>query len=76
MAIPQFNSFECLPVSVSVSVTTVIAIVYRPPKSNDAFLSEFADLLSMLCLTFERSLILGDFNIHVDKNNLYKQRTF
>ncbi len=59
MVIPHFNSFECLVLSVSAPITTVIVTVYRPPETKKDFMPEFADLLSMLCLKFERTLILG-----------------
>lgn len=76
VVIPQFNSFECLVLSVSAPITTVIATVYRPPKTTEHFLSEFAELLSMLCLKFERTLILGDFNIHIDKKDSAMTKDF
>lgn len=37
VATPQFCSFECLMLSVTAPVTTVIVIVYRPPKTNNLF---------------------------------------
>ncbi len=70
VVIPHFNSFECLVLSVSAPITTVIVTVYRPPETKKDFMPEFADLLSMLCLKFERTLILGDFNIHVENKHL------
>lgn len=69
VVIPQFTSIECLVLSVSAPITTVIASVYRPPESNEAFLTEFADLLSMLCLKFEKTLILGDFHVDFSTHN-------
>ncbi len=56
--VPQFTSFECLVLSVTASHPAAIATIYRPPKSNTEFLSELADLLSILCVQFERILIL------------------
>lgn len=64
---PLFNSFECLVLTTSESLSTAIVTVYRPPKANKDFLPEFAKLLPYLCLKFKITLILGDFNIHVDK---------
>lgn len=32
-------------------------------------MSEFADLLSLLCFKFKRIFIWGDFNIHIDQTN-------
>lgn len=76
VVIPRFNSFECLVLSVSVPISTVIATVYRPPKTAEHFLTEFADFLYMLCLKFERTLILGDFNIHMDKKDSAMTKDF
>ncbi len=59
----------CLVLSISAPKAITIATVYRPPKPNEAFMSEFADLLSMLCFKFKNILILGDFNIHIDQND-------
>ncbi len=66
VAVPKLDSFECLALSVSAPISTAVATVYRPPKTNKDFLSEFSDILSFLCLKFERILLLGDFNIHMD----------
>ncbi len=61
VAAPLFNSFECLVLTISESLSTAIVTVYRPPKANKDFLPEFTELLSYLCLKFERTLIQGDF---------------
>ncbi len=65
VVVPKFDSFGCLALSVSAPLFTAVATVYRPPKTNTDFLSEFSDILSFLCLKFERILLLGDFNIHI-----------
>lgn len=49
---------------------------YSLQTSLDYFFTEFADLLSMLCLKFERLLILGDFNIHIDKKDSVMTKDF
>lgn len=69
VTVPLFSSFECLVLTVSECHSTAIATVYRPPKANKDFLSEFVDLLSYLCLKFERTLFWGDFNIQMDKKD-------
>ncbi len=74
--VPQFTSFECLVLSISAPKAITIATVYRPPKPNEAFMSEFADLLSMLCFKFKNILILGDFNIHIDQNDCMLTKDF
>lgn len=76
VSVPQFTSFECLVLSVTATHSAAIATIYRPPKSNAEFLSEFADLLTMLCIKFERILILGDLNIHVDQKDCVLAKDF
>ena len=50
-----------------------VIVVYRPPPSatnkltTSLFLSEFTTLLENLSITSGELLILGDFNLHVDK---------
>lgn len=67
---PAFQSFEFLVFKMSSAQTLVMILIYRPPKHNNLFLPEFADLLSVLCLKFSRILIMGDFNIHIDSPKL------
>ncbi len=43
--------------------------MYRPPGPYTDFLKEFADFLSDLLVNFDKALIVGDFNIHVDNTN-------
>ena len=42
-------------------------IIYRPPKLSKAlFLTELADLLSICSTEYDRALLTGDYNLHVD----------
>ena len=43
----------------------LFAVIYRPPKYNKDFLSDFTDLLSGLMPKYDRVLIVRDFIIHV-----------
>lgn len=47
------------------SLTTLCVVVYRPPKYNKTFISEFADFLGSVLFKYGCVLITGDFNIHV-----------
>lgn len=76
VCVQQFPSFECLVLSISTPTAITIATVYRPPKANYAFMSEFADLLSMLCFKFKRIVILGNFNIHIYTNDCMMTKDF
>uniref|UniRef100_A0A1A8AHR4 Endonuclease/exonuclease/phosphatase domain-containing protein n=1 Tax=Nothobranchius furzeri TaxID=105023 RepID=A0A1A8AHR4_NOTFU len=40
-------------------------VIYRPPRYNKDFLTEFARLLVEVLPAFDKLLILGDFNIHM-----------
>lgn len=78
VTVPQFPSFECLVLSISAPVSIINATVYKPPKATThaAFLSDFADFLSMLTMKFDRILIVGDFNIHVDRSDSVAAKAF
>ena len=48
----------------------MVAVIYRPPSTKlSTFFQEFSDFISELTLTNKPCLILGDFNIHVNKVN-------
>ncbi len=50
-------------------LSLALATVYRPPGPYTDFLKEFADFLSDLLVNVDKTLIIGDFNIHVDNTN-------
>ncbi|XP_060745410.1 uncharacterized protein LOC132858883 [Tachysurus vachellii] len=50
-------------------MSLALATVYRPPGPYTDFLREFTDFLSDLLVSFDKALIVGDFNIHVDDTN-------
>ncbi|XP_014865742.1 PREDICTED: uncharacterized protein LOC106931877 isoform X2 [Poecilia mexicana] len=56
----EFTSFEMRHVN-----PVFCAVVYRPPKYNKDFISDFSDFLSGIITNYEHVLIVGDFNIHV-----------
>jgi len=70
-----FTTFECLALSISTPHISVIVTVYRSPRPNTEFLSEFADLFTMR-FKYSRFLILGDFNIHVDQEPCIMAKDF
>ncbi|MGH0124791.1 UNVERIFIED_CONTAM: hypothetical protein FKN15_074492 [Acipenser sinensis] len=47
-------------------MSLILAVIYRPPKNNSAFIAEFSEFLSLVCTSTDKILLLGDFNIHVD----------
>jgi hypothetical protein len=40
---------------------------YRPPKHCPNFYTDFYELLSIVIENYDKIIVLGDFNIHVDK---------
>ncbi|KAK6168440.1 hypothetical protein SNE40_020971 [Patella caerulea] len=71
-----YSSFEVLQNNIQLkSCVLRIVIIYRPPQSRvnkcsiDIFLDEFSDFLHGIQDGPEDFIILGDFNIHVDKSN-------
>ena len=60
-----FSSFELLLFELTLSSPVLCAVVYRPPKFNKDFISDFAELLAELVVNYDYLLICGDFNIHV-----------
>jgi len=66
LPVGTYSTFEIQCVKVeSITTPLVCALVYRPPKPNKDFIKEFSDFLSDCITSYDRLLILGDFNIHV-----------
>ncbi|KAF7649941.1 hypothetical protein LDENG_00133700, partial [Lucifuga dentata] len=59
-------SFEVLMFSINCQIPVCCIVVYRPPKPSTSFLSEFSDFMSSVVLKYDKILLTGDFNIHVD----------
>ncbi len=64
----DFTTFEYLAIEIIESKCLVV-IVYRPPKQNSGFISEFFELLTLCVTSYDKILIVGDFNIHVDNKS-------
>lgn len=62
----EYTSFELAAVQINGVVPTILAVVYRPPKANPAFLQEFSTFLTFLCSLSPNVVLVGNFNIHVD----------
>uniref|UniRef100_A0AAZ1XJ66 Reverse transcriptase domain-containing protein n=1 Tax=Oreochromis aureus TaxID=47969 RepID=A0AAZ1XJ66_OREAU len=61
----RYTSFELCLCKLGHSPSLLCAIVYRPPKYNKVFLSEFSEFLADCASRYDQILLLGDFNIHV-----------
>ncbi|KAL2086001.1 hypothetical protein ACEWY4_019321 [Coilia grayii] len=63
-----FTSFEYLAIKVKTDHSLLLITLYRPPKSSPTFLSDFSTLVSAVLTNYDRIIITGDFNIHVNKS--------
>uniref|UniRef100_A0A8C6LY00 Reverse transcriptase domain-containing protein n=1 Tax=Nothobranchius furzeri TaxID=105023 RepID=A0A8C6LY00_NOTFU len=66
----SFHSFEYSALQLPGSTPTIICTVYRPPKPHKDFLNNFTALLTHFSILSPNLIITGDFNIHMDENNL------
>ncbi|XDV14209.1 hypothetical protein PO909_002386 [Leuciscus waleckii] len=64
LTLPSVSSFEYLAFKALSSMTVIL--IYRPPKPNPSFLSDFTELLTLASSLSPRLLLLGDLNIHID----------
>ena len=70
ISIPTFPSFEAICGRISnekVGINVNVLTLYRPPGSDTRFMSEFQDVLSFLASLPQELIVIGDFNLHVDK---------
>ena len=63
----SFTSFEYVPLQVNSSSQAIFINIYRPSKYCAYFFDDLVELLSLICTDFDCVLIVGDFNIRVDK---------
>lgn len=66
ISIPSIESFEHIAFKLLYPNPLIIAIIYRPPKPNPSFFSDFTDLITHLSAISPSVLLLGDFNFHID----------
>ena len=63
----DFTSFEYQATSLDNQSSVISINIYRPPKSSKAlFLTDISELLSLCSTNYNKILICGDINLHVD----------
>ena len=67
LSLGSFSSFEYQATILQGPFSMPMISIYRPPKcSKAAFLTEISELLSICSTNYDRTLILGDGNLHLD----------
>ena len=71
LSLGSFNSSEISAFKIVHKDPICCIIICCPPNSNSSsgFLTEFSDQLSPLVLKFDKAIIIGDFNIHIEISN-------
>uniref|UniRef100_A0A8C1S6N0 Reverse transcriptase domain-containing protein n=1 Tax=Cyprinus carpio TaxID=7962 RepID=A0A8C1S6N0_CYPCA len=68
ITLPELSSFECLAFKCKHPLSTMVFLIYWPPKPNSSFIPEMSNLLSTFCTMSANIIILGDMNIHVNSS--------
>lgn len=68
----NYSSFESIVVQIKNPQPSIISVIYRPDKNStiNKFLDDFTDFLSKLSCLNKPIIILGDLNIHLNKETL------
>ena len=62
----EFASFEYHAILLKCQPQIIAVTIYRPPKYCPNFYDEFAEFLSIIHMQYDKCLITGDFNLHID----------
>ena len=62
----EFTSFEYHAITLKCKPPILAVTVYRPPKKCPSFFADFSEFLSIIHTNFDKIIISGDFNLHVD----------
>ena len=62
----KFSSFEYLALVLKTEPAVLIITIYRPPRHISLFLPEFSELTALIITTYNRIILNGDFNIHIN----------
>lgn len=64
-SVTKYSSFELCLFELGHLSSLLCAVVYRPPRYNKDFISEFSEFLAEYALRYDQIMLLGDYNIHV-----------
>ena len=61
----NFTSFEYLAMLIGNHQHILALLIYRPPRYNPIFLTEFSEFLSTALIKHDKIVMLGDLNFHI-----------
>ncbi|KAL0154066.1 hypothetical protein M9458_050640, partial [Cirrhinus mrigala] len=67
------STFEYLVLKISGTLLMIAILLYRPPKSMSIFFTELHELLTLTRAMSSSVILLGDFNIYVNKDCAYSR---
>lgn len=62
----NFTSFEYLAMLMGTRQHILALLIYRPPRYNPIFLTEFSEFLSSILIKYDKIVLLGDLNFHIN----------
>ena len=62
----NFTSFEYLAMLIGNRQHILALLIYRPPRYNPIFLTEFSEFLSTALIKHDKIVLLGDLNFHIN----------
>ncbi len=68
----EFTSFEYFALELKAELSVLIITLYRPPRYSSLFLQEFSELISLGITRYDRLILNGDLNTHINKKNYSK----
>ena len=69
LILPDQSSFVMLAVELQGATPTIITVLYRPPKPSSVFIAELSTVLTELNAMSPNIILVGDFNVHMDKSS-------
>ena len=61
----EFTSMEYLAIELKTE-STVLVVIYRPPRYSPIFIQEFSELMSLCVTRYDKVILNGDLNINLN----------